>query len=121
MHLQTTWLRSRAPHQNRGLEFDSSYLLAHTSAPVGSLHVLVDIGTEDNFLKKGQLEPEALKEAAKTAGREAGEVEIRMQDGFNHSYYFVSHLPSNTELMMKRQISTFAPEHVKWHAQYLKA
>lgn len=29
-----------------------------------------------------------------------------MQDGFDHSYYF---------------ISTFTPEHVKFHAKYLKA
>jgi S-formylglutathione hydrolase len=47
-----------------------------------------------------------LEEAAKQNGREKGEVEIRMQDGFDHSYYF---------------ISTFAPEHVEFHAKYLKA
>jgi S-formylglutathione hydrolase len=48
----------------------------------------VDVGTADDFLKKGQLEPQALVDAAK--GREEGEVQVRMQEGFDHSYYFVS-------------------------------
>jgi len=50
----------------------------------------VDVGTEDDFLKKGQLEPDALVKAAETAKRAKGEVEVRMQEGFDHSYYFVS-------------------------------
>ncbi|KAK4685623.1 S-formylglutathione hydrolase, partial [Tremellales sp. Uapishka_1] len=88
------------------LEYDSSHLLARSTAAKGSLHILVDVGTEDDFLKKGQLEPEALKQAAKKSGRSEEEVKVRMQDGFDHSYYF---------------ISTFAPEHVEFHAKYLKA
>jgi S-formylglutathione hydrolase FrmB len=51
-------------------------------------------------------EPQALEEAAKQNGRAKDEVEIRLQDGFDHSYYF---------------ISTFTPEHVAFHAKYLKA
>lgn len=51
-------------------------------------------------------EPQALEEAAKQNGRGKDEVEIRLQDGFDHSYYF---------------ISTFTPEHVAFHAKYLKA
>ena len=47
----------------------------------------MDIGTADQFLKDGQLEPKALEQAAE--GREKGEVEVRLQDGFDHSYYFV--------------------------------
>ncbi|EIW72549.1 hypothetical protein TREMEDRAFT_66940 [Tremella mesenterica DSM 1558] len=84
--------------------YDSSYLLSSSSAPNGSLHVLVDVGTADDFLKKGQLEPQTLEEATKN--RQEGEVVVRMQEGFDHSYYF---------------ISTFTPEHVRWHAKFLKA
>jgi hypothetical protein len=51
--------------------------------------MLVDVGDADDFGKKGQLQPEKLKEAAQNAGREEGEVEVRMQEGFDHSYYFV--------------------------------
>lgn len=58
--------------------------------PKGQLHILADVGTGDKFLKDGQLEPETLKDAAKDAGREIGEVEVRMQDGYDHSYFFVS-------------------------------
>ena len=35
-------------------------------------------------------EPSTLEEAAKQNGRGKDEVEVRMQDGFDHSYYFVS-------------------------------
>ena len=51
-------------------------------------------------------EPQTLEEAAKQNGRGQDEVEIRMQEGFDHSYYF---------------ISTFTPEHVAFHAKHLKA
>lgn len=52
--------------------------------------MLVDVGTEDQFLKDGQLEPDTLKDAAKENEREEGEVQVRMQEGYDHSYYFVS-------------------------------
>ena len=42
-------------------------------------------------------------EACEKAGQKA---EIRMQPGYDHSYYF---------------ISTFMAEHVAWHAERLKA
>jgi S-formylglutathione hydrolase len=48
------------------------------------------VGTDDQFLKDGQLEPKALVQAAENAGRKEGEVQVRLQDGFDHSYYFVS-------------------------------
>lgn len=51
-------------------------------------------------------EPHALEEAAKQNGRGEDEVNIRMQEGFDHSYYF---------------ISTFTPEHVAFHAKHLRA
>lgn len=59
--------------------------------------ILVDQGAADSFLAE-QLQPEHLADAARAAGVA---LELRMQDGYDHSYYFVS---------------TFLPEHVRWHA-----
>ena len=64
--------------------------------------LLVDQGTADGFLD-GQLKTELLVEACEEAGQVAT---IRMQEGYDHSYYF---------------ISTFMPEHIAWHAERLKA
>ncbi len=63
--------------------------------------LLVDQGTADNFLEE-QLKTNLLKQAAERAGIPA---HIRMQPGYDHSYYF---------------ISTFMAEHVEWHAERLK-
>jgi len=64
---------------------------------------LIDVGTGDNFYKQGQLLPENFEKAAKSAG---AEVEVRYQPDYDHSYFFVS---------------TFAKDHVEWHAKFLKA
>ncbi len=58
--------------------------------------LLVDQGTADPFLET-QLKTHLLVEACRAAGQEAT---IRMQDGYDHSYYF---------------ISTFMAEHLAWH------
>ena len=63
-------------------------------------HLLVDQGTADDFLEN-QLKTGLLAEACEKAGIAA---DIRMQDGYDHSYYF---------------ISTFMAEHVSWHAERL--
>ena len=63
-------------------------------------HLLVDQGTADNFLEE-QLKTGLLSVACAKAGIPA---EIRMQEGYDHSYYF---------------ISTFMAEHVAWHAERL--
>ena len=61
--------------------------------------ILVDQGASDQFLDL--LKPEALA-AAMAKRRQPGQV--RMQKGYDHSYYFVS---------------TFAADHVEWHAERL--
>jgi S-formylglutathione hydrolase len=63
--------------------------------------LLIDQGTADNFLED-QLKPNLLDRACRAADIPA---EIRMQEGYDHSYYF---------------ISTFMAEHVAWHAERLK-
>jgi S-formylglutathione hydrolase len=65
------------------------------------LDILIDVGTGDNFYKQKQLLPENFVEAAKLAGHD---VTLRMQEDYDHSYYF---------------ISTFAEDHVKHAAKYL--
>ena len=64
-------------------------------------HLLVDQGTADNFLDE-QLKTGLLSLACAKAGMQP---EIRMQEGYDHSYFF---------------ISTFMAEHVLWHAERLK-
>jgi S-formylglutathione hydrolase len=63
--------------------------------------MLVDQGDADPFLEE-QLQTHRLEEACLAAGQKAT---IRMQPGYDHSYYF---------------ISTFMEEHVRWHAHRLK-
>jgi S-formylglutathione hydrolase len=62
--------------------------------------LLVDQGTADQFLDE-QLKTHLLADAAREAGVAAT---IRMQDGYDHSYFF---------------ISTFLADHVAWHAERL--
>ena len=64
--------------------------------------LLVDQGEADGFLAE-QLKTELLVEACRAAGIPAT---IRMQPGYDHSYYF---------------ISSFMAEHVAWHARRLTA
>ncbi len=65
-------------------------------------HLLVDQGGSDNFLTD-QLKTHLLVEACDRAGMKA---DIRMQAGYDHSYYF---------------ISTFMAEHIAWHGERLNA
>jgi len=66
------------------------------------LPMLVDQGTEDNFLEE-QLKPELLVQAADQVGYP---LQLRMQEGYDHSYYF---------------IASFIGEHLEFHSRYLKA
>ncbi len=63
-------------------------------------HILVDQGTDDSFLEN-ELKTELLVAACDKAGVKA---EIRMQNGYDHSYYF---------------ISSFMADHIAWHARHL--
>jgi S-formylglutathione hydrolase len=64
-------------------------------------HLLVDQGAADNFLED-QLKTGELAMACAKVGMKP---EIRMQEGYDHSYYFVS---------------TFMAEHVAWHAERMQ-
>ncbi|MEO0908833.1 MAG: S-formylglutathione hydrolase [Pseudomonadota bacterium] len=62
--------------------------------------ILVDQGTADEFLESG-LRPNLLEEACSSAGID---LTLRMQEGYDHSYYF---------------ISSFMADHIAWHAERL--
>lgn len=62
--------------------------------------LLVDQGDADQFLAD-QLKPDLLAAACADAGID---LTLRMQPGYDHSYYF---------------ISTFMPDHLRWHAARL--
>ncbi|MEE4288297.1 MAG: alpha/beta hydrolase-fold protein, partial [Erythrobacter sp.] len=79
-------------------EYDAVALIEDGARPPA---LLVDQGTADQFLDE-QLQTRRLAEACEAAGVPA---KIRMQEGYDHSYFF---------------ISTFMAEHVAWHARHLK-
>jgi S-formylglutathione hydrolase len=62
--------------------------------------ILVDQGTADPFLES-QLKPQLLEEACRRAGVA---LELRRQEGYDHSYYF---------------IASFVEDHLRFHARYL--
>jgi S-formylglutathione hydrolase len=65
------------------------------------LPLLVDQGDADEFLD-GQLKPQLLQAACQAAGHP---LELRMQPGYDHSYYF---------------IASFIGEHIAHHARALR-
>jgi S-formylglutathione hydrolase len=62
--------------------------------------LLVDQGTDDQFLES-QLKPELLQEACRRSGVP---LELRLQAGYDHSYFF---------------IATFIEDHLRFHARNL--
>lgn len=85
------------PDQSAWTDYDACALI---SAGARLPDLLVDQGEADTFLAD-QLKTQLLVEACAAAGQPAT---IRMQPGYDHSYYF---------------ISTFMAEHLRWHAERL--
>jgi S-formylglutathione hydrolase len=79
-------------------EYDASLLLE--SRGWKGPTILVDQGTKDPFLEN-QLKPELLVEASRHS--HVG-LDLRMQEGYDHSYYF---------------IATFIADHLRFHAHAL--
>ncbi len=86
------------PDQEAWAQYDACALISG-GARIPDL--LVDQGDADNFLAD-QLKTHLLTQACSDAGQPAT---IRMQPGYDHSYYF---------------ISTFMADHLGWHAARLK-
>ncbi|KAJ3178234.1 hypothetical protein HDU85_005231 [Gaertneriomyces sp. JEL0708] len=83
-------------------QYDACELIKRYNGPERKL--LVDQGTADQFLEK-ELKVERLQEACKE--NKAGKVtaDVRMRDGYDHSYFFVA---------------TFIKDHIDFHLQHLK-
>jgi S-formylglutathione hydrolase len=64
--------------------------------------ILIDQGSEDQFLAQ-QLRPELFQQACESVGQA---LQLRMQDGYDHSYYF---------------IQTFVGDHLAHHAAVLSS
>ena len=78
---------------------DSCVLMASATQ---KLPVLVDQGGADDFLTE-QLKPQLLEQAAQKSDYP---LQLRMQDGYDHSYFF---------------IASFIGEHIAFHAQHFDA
>uniref|UniRef100_A0A7S2RRR9 S-formylglutathione hydrolase n=1 Tax=Eucampia antarctica TaxID=49252 RepID=A0A7S2RRR9_9STRA len=85
-----------------GKQHDATCILQQRSTPIeGYDNILIDQGTDDNFLKK-ELKPEEFIAAATSCGQNTT---VNMREGFDHSYYF---------------IAAFIASHVEFHGKRLQ-
>ncbi len=80
--------------------YDACEVARNVTDPSAYEKILVDQGAGDPFLAE-QLRPELLKAACEESGLP---LELRIHDGYDHGYYF---------------ISTFIEEHLRFHADQL--
>ena len=85
--------------KNAWLEWDSCALMYASNAQ-NAIPTLIDQGDNDQFLAD-QLQPAVLAEAAR---QKAWPMTLRIQPGYDHSYYF---------------IASFIEDHLRFHAQHL--
>ncbi|KAG0168894.1 hypothetical protein DFQ30_004207 [Apophysomyces sp. BC1015] len=90
------------PDQESWKQYDTVELLSKQQTD-RKMDVLVDVGSLDTFLEN-QLKVDELKEKLYALGR-GSEWTIRLQEGYDHSYYF---------------ISTFIADHIQHHVNALK-
>ncbi|KAL8892334.1 MAG: hypothetical protein Q9215_000733 [Flavoplaca cf. flavocitrina] len=86
--------------KSKWAEHDATELVQKWDGDEFPLDILIDVGTSDNFYKQGQLLPENFQKAAQGKGK----VNIRWQDGYDHSYF---------------TMASFADDHVNHAARYL--
>lgn len=89
------------PNQAAWKSWDACELVKNYKGPPFSSYILIDQGKDDSFLAQGQLLPANFVEACREVGMQ---VMLRMQEGYDHSYYTVS---------------TFLGDHIKHHANCL--
>lgn len=83
-------------------KYDPTHLIKTYEGPLPD--ILIHQGGADGFYAKDkQLQPENLVAAAKESGYK-GKVDLRVMDGYDHLYFF---------------ISSFVEDHAKHHAKYL--
>ncbi|TIA93615.1 hypothetical protein E3P99_00032 [Wallemia hederae] len=77
-----------------GKAHDATHLIAQSKGK--DVKILLTQGSADNFYTQGQLLPEKFVDAARSAGYGENSVKYTLEEGYDHSYFF---------------ISTFAAEH----------
>lgn len=82
-------------------QYDATELVKNPSIKSSKANILIDQGTDDNFLTE-QLRPEIFADACKKSGQATT---LRLQKGYDHSFYFVA---------------TFIEDHLRWHNDNLK-
>lgn len=80
-------------------DYDATELVARYQGP--PLDILIDQGKDDGFYKDQQLLPENF---VKACAANQMPVALRVQDGYDHSYYF---------------IASYVDEHIAHHARFL--
>jgi len=86
-------------NKNAWKEYDACELMKLYDGP--KVKILIDQGKADGFLPKKQLMPDHFQQVC---DEKSYPVEIRMQEGYDHSYFF---------------ISTFIDDHIKHAVKYL--
>ncbi|EGS1752822.1 S-formylglutathione hydrolase [Escherichia coli] len=86
--------------KNDWMEWDSCALMYASNAQ-DAIPTLIDQGDNDQFLAD-QLQPAVLAEGAR---QKAWPMTLRIQPGYDHSYYF---------------IASYIEDHLRFHAQYLQ-
>ncbi|KAI9024647.1 esterase [Hyaloraphidium curvatum] len=73
------------PDQSAWAQYDATELVK-ASKSAADLDILIDQGSKDSFMPVN-LQPEALEKAVTEKG---GKCTLRMQEGYDHSYWFIS-------------------------------
>ncbi|MEL7035022.1 MAG: S-formylglutathione hydrolase [Cyanobacteria bacterium J06592_8] len=81
--------------QEKWRQYDASQLVLRGNF---NRPILIDVGTDDPYLAQGQLLPEVFKQSCLEVGQL---LTLRMQPGYDHSYYFVL---------------SFIEDHIRHHA-----
>eukprot|EP00590_Aulacoseira_subarctica_P006143 CAMPEP_0172417970 /NCGR_PEP_ID=MMETSP1064-20121228/4467_1 /TAXON_ID=202472 /ORGANISM="Aulacoseira subarctica , Strain CCAP 1002/5" /LENGTH=678 /DNA_ID=CAMNT_0013156585 /DNA_START=19 /DNA_END=2055 /DNA_ORIENTATION=+ len=81
-------------------QYDATSLLLNTT--IFDDCILIDQGSQDEFLLQQQLLPEKLLQAAEQVGQK---IKYQLREGFDHSYHFVA---------------AFIDEHIDFHAERLQ-
>lgn len=100
---QTPWGRKAfsnylGANESSWADYDATKLVA---ARPSSAEILIDQGDADPYLHE-ELRPDLF---AKAAARSGQKLTLKMRDGYDHSFFF---------------ISTFLEEHMRWHLERLK-
>lgn len=89
------------PNEEQWKEYDATELIRKANPSEFNNKIFIDQGSEDQFLKDGQLLP---GDFIKAAEESKISIEYKLRDGYDHSYFF---------------ISTFMNEHFDFHKKFL--